>query len=69
MKQTPPWLWYITPDALTGYLTRPRTSRGEYAAHVSPEAGMAGSDLPSGEHLLREIKASGMADESVWEAD
>lgn len=67
--QTPPSLWYVTPDALTGYPTTPRTSRREFADPVSPEDGMAGSDLPSGEYLLWRIKASGMAGEIVWEAE
>lgn len=35
--------------------------------YVSPEEVTDGRPLPSGEYLLQEIKASGMAGDVVWE--
>lgn len=36
---------------------------------VTPDDVTAEADLPSGEYLLQEIKASGMAGDVVWEAE
>lgn len=47
----------------------PESRVATYDEHVSPEEVEAQGGLPSGEYLLQEVKASGMAGDVVWEED